>query len=219
MQIRGAIFDMDGTLTDSMYIWRSAASNYIKSLGKTPAPDLDERVSHKSVFDTITVFREEYGLTGTDEEISGGVFATVSEIYGKTVVLKEGALELIRELYEKNIPICVATATDRAISGPALERLGLAPYIKKLFTVAEVGVGKDSPDIYFEALGCLGSSPEDTVVFEDAPYAVRTARAAGFNVVGLYEDVYKDEWEYIKETAQISAVSLKEVLGKFNNAE
>ncbi len=215
MKIKGAIFDMDGTLTDSMYIWRSAASNYIRSLGKTPAPDLDARVSHKSVFDTITTFREEYGIEGTDEEISSGVFATVSRIYSEKVVLKEGVLDLIRELYNKGVPICIATATDREISGPAMERLGLSPYIKRLFTVAEVGKGKDDPDIYFEALKELGCEVSETAVFEDAPYAVKTSKAAGFITVGLYEDVYSDEWEDIKSIADISAVSMKELLGKF----
>lgn len=219
MKIRGAIFDMDGTLTDSMYIWRSAASEYIKSLGKTPAPDLDERVSHKSVFDTVKTFREEYGIEGTDEEISASVFATVERVYREKVVLKEGVLELVRELYEKGVPICIATATDRPISGAALERLGLSPYVRRLFTVAEVGKGKDSPDIYFEALRELGSDVSDTLVFEDAPYAVKTAKAAGFPVVGLYEDVYSDEWEDIKKIADISAITMKELSGKFDYAE
>lgn len=219
MKIRGAIFDMDGTLTDSMYIWRSAASEYIKSLGKTPAPDLDERVSHKSVFDTVKTFREEYGVEGTDEEISSSVFATVERVYREKVVLKEGVLDLICELHGKGIPICIATATDRPISGAAIERLGLAPYVKKLFTVAEVGKGKDNPDIYFEALRELGSDVSDTLVFEDAPYAVKTAKAAGFPVIGLYEDVYSDEWEDIKKFADISVISMKELLGKIDNAE
>lgn len=215
MKVKGAIFDMDGTLTDSMYIWRSAASNYIRSIGKIPSPDLDERVSHKSVFDTIKTFREEYGIEGTDEEISAGVFATVSRIYREKVVLKEGVSELVKELFDKGIPICIATATDRPISGAAMERLGLSPYVKKLFTVAEVGKGKDDPDIYFEALRELGCTPSEALVFEDAPYAVKTAKAAGFITIGLYEDVYKDEWEDIKNIADDYAVSMKELLGKF----
>ncbi|MBE6911248.1 MAG: HAD family phosphatase [Ruminococcaceae bacterium] len=215
MKVKGVIFDMDGTLTDSMYIWRSAASNYIRSIGKTPSPDLDERVSHKSVFDTIATFREEYGIEGTDEEISAGVFNSVSRIYSEKVVLKEGVLDLVKELYNKGLLICIATATDREISGPAIERLGLSPYVKKLFTVAEVGKGKDDPDIYFEALRELGCTPSETLVFEDAPYAVKTAKAAGFITIGLYEDVYKDEWEDIKNIADDYAVSMKELLGKF----
>lgn len=215
MKIRGAIFDMDGTLADSMYIWLTVASEFLKSRGKTPAPDIDKRMYDKSVFDTVDVFRSEYGIEGSDEEIMRSVYSFVEKRYEDNVGLKDGVIEFLEYLKNKGIPMCIATATDRYISEPATIRLGIRPYMKELFTVKEIGKGKGHPDIYLKAAELLGTAPEETVVFEDALYAVKTAKAAGFKVVAIHEDGYAPDWEEAKATADIAVNTPRELIGMF----
>lgn len=215
MKIRGAIFDMDGTLADSMSIWLTVASEFLKSRGKTPAPDIDKRMYDKSVFDTVDVFRSEYGIEGSDEEIMKSVYSFVEKRYEDAVGLKDGVIELLDYLKDKGIPMCIATATDKYISEPATMRLGIRPYMKEIFTVKEIGKGKSHPDIYYKAAELLGTNPSETVVFEDALYAVKTAKAAGFKVVGIHEDGYASDWEDVKKTADLSVNSPRELIGMF----
>ena len=188
MKISGAIFDMDGTLTDSMFIWEDLGKRYLISCGVTPSENLREEIKKLTVFETAEYFRERYGLKKTNEEIYAGVDALLWPMYRDEVSPKEGVQLVLETLKEHGIPMVVATATDRHIVEMVLEKSGLLGYFSEIFTTGAVGAGKEDPLIFKIALQSLGTPKAETIVFEDTLYAIKTAKQAGFLIAGVYDD-------------------------------
>ena len=193
--IKGAIFDLDGTLLDSMFIWDTIGEEYLRSLGKEPHEDLKETFMTLTLEEAAEYYREHYGVTLSVKEIVDGVNSMVEETYRTKVTLKPGIAEYLAWLKENGVRMCVATVTDRYLVEETLERLGVRHYFSKIFTCAEVGFGKDKPIIYQKALEHLGTEKRDTYVFEDMLFALNTAKTDGFPTVGVYDrhEVHQDE--------------------------
>lgn len=189
--IKGAIFDLDGTLLDSMSVWRNMAADYLNSQNITPKDDLFDVVRAMSLADTAIYFREEYGILKTDEQMMAEINRNVEYYYNNVAANKAFVIEYLDLLKQKGIKMCIATATDRYLVEPAVKRNGLDKYFDKIFTCTEVGFGKDTPEIFLEALNYLGTPIEDTYVFEDSLFAIKTAKNAGFPIVGVY-DIHSD---------------------------
>ena len=185
IDFKGAIFDLDGTLLDSMAIWDTVAVDYLRGQGITPNADIYEAVRSMSIQQVCEQFCSVYGVRLNQEQIALGINGMVEDFYFNRAPLKPGVREALDRLGARGVALCVATATDRYLVEAALRRTGILPCFGRIFTCTEVGYGKDVPDIFLRALDFLGTSPEETVVFEDALYAVRTAKAAGFRVVAL----------------------------------
>ena len=198
--IKGAIFDLDGTLLDSMFIWDTIGEEYLRSLGKEPHEDLKETFMTLTLEEAAVYYREHYGVTLSVKEIVDGVNAMVEQTYRTKVTLKPGISEYLAWLKENGVRMCVATVTDRYLVEETLERLGVRHYFSEIFTCAEVGFGKDKPIIYQKALEHLGTEKSDTYVFEDLPFALNTAKTDGFPTVGIYDrhEAHQDE---LKELA------------------
>ena len=198
--IKGAIFDLDGTLLDSMFIWDTIGEEYLRSLGKEPHEDLKETFMTLTLEEAAEYYREHYGVTLSVKEIVDGVNAMVEQTYRTKVTLKPGIAEYLAWLKENGVRMCVATVTDRYLVEETLERLGVRHYFSEIFTCAEVGFGKDKPVIYQKALEHLGTEKSDTYVFEDLPFALNTAKTDGFPTVGVYDrhEAHQDE---LKELA------------------
>lgn len=210
MTFKAAIFDMDGTLTDSMHIWDTAGITYLKSKGITPAPDLRERSRALSLDQVIDLYRQEYGIQDSRTQILADFDAIVEAEYQK-VPLKSGVLELLQLLSQHQIPMIVATASPLHIVTDTLKRLNILSYFSEVLTCGDIGIGKDHPDIYLKAAFLMGSEPAETLVFEDALHAIRTATDAGFYVIGVYdhsEGVNEDKIkplcnEYVKSFTEL----------------
>lgn len=187
MKITGAIFDMDGTLLDSMHLWEDIGEDILKTLDITPRDDLREQLRPLSLTQAAEYLIAEYGVQYPVAQIEELVNESLEHQYREVVLPKPGAPELLEELRACGIPMCVATATARNLAVAALTRTGLLPYFEAVFTCAEVGEGKDSPTIFLQALDCLGTEKETTPVFEDALFAIETAKKAGFPVVAIYD--------------------------------
>ena len=198
MKITGAIFDMDGTLTDSMFIWNDLGSRYLISCGATPRGNIREQTKKLTVLETAEYFRTEYGLVKTDEEIYAGLNELLWPMYRDEAFAKDGVILLLDSLKKRDVPMVVATATDRHIVEMVLEKNGLLRYFSEIFTTGEVGAGKEAPLIFERALECLGTPKRETIVFEDTLYAIRTAKKAGFMVAGIYDDSQADLQDEIK---------------------
>ena len=203
LTIRGAIFDMDGTLLDSMPIWVHYASTYLASRGITPPPGLDEEIATYTIADAIDYLRERFGLPETREELLAGVARMTDDLYGR-ILPKSGVPELLERLHRAGVPMAVATMTERPVVEKTLQRLGLLRYFTAIFTCAEVGARKNTPVIYEAAMAALGTRREETAVFEDAWYAVKTASAAGFPVVAIYDESSGAHWEKAKAVAALA---------------
>ncbi len=211
MKLKGAIFDLDGTLLDSMGMWYTIGDEYLMARGCTPEPGLWEKLKTLSMLQTAVYFKEEYGLQDCEEEVISQVNAMIEYKYAREVQFKPSALDFIKKLDRLGIKMCVATATDRHLVEAALKRLGSMEYFCGILTCTEVGCGKDRPLIYERALELLNTKKEETIVFEDALHAVETAKKAGFLVAGIQEAGAEEDREQIKRTADWYLTSFDEL--------
>lgn len=207
--IKGAIFDVDGTLLDSMEIWEDVAIRYLKSIGVEAEPDLPEVMFTMSLPEGAAYVKEHYRLTRETDEIIQGVLDIIRKYYEETAPLKPGVTKILEELSRKRIPMTVATSNNKEAVEAAFKRLGIASYFSRIFTCEEVGAGKTRPDIYMKAAEYMGTRPEETVIFEDVLHAIRTAKKAGFLAVGLYDEASKADQEEIKKEADWYAKSME----------
>ena len=198
--LKGAIFDFDGTLVDSMFIWDTIGEDYLRSLGKEPHEDLKETFMTLTLEEAAEYYRTHYGVTLSVKEIVDGVNAMVEGIYRTRVTLKHGVADYLRLLKENGARMCIATVTDRYLVEETLDRLGILQYFSEIFTCAEVGYGKDKPIIYRKALEHLDTAKNETYVFEDSLFALKTAKADGFTTVGVY-DRHENRQDNLKNLA------------------
>ena len=195
MKIKCAIFDFDGTLFDSMFIWDSVGEIYLRSLGKEPKPSMREDVRPLSLYQSACYFRKEYALSLSVEEIMAGVNQTIEHFYIHEVLPKPGVVDFLEQIKEAKIQMCIATASDRYQIESALSRCGVDHYFEAIFTCSEVGHGKDEPVIFQKAMEYFGADRSAAVVFEDALHAVQTAKADGFAVAAVFDNSEKRQSE------------------------
>ena len=196
--VKGASFDLDGTLLDSMFIWDTFGEEYLKTLGIEPRENLAETFKTFTLEQAAAYYREHYGVTHSVSAIVNDINNMVSEIYRAKVKLKSGVKEFLKRLYDNGVKMCVATVTDRPIAEEVLKRLGVLEYFSAIFTCAEVGYNKETPEIYRFALKHLETKKEETVVFEDVLHALTTAKDDGFKVAAVY-DAHESRQEQMKE--------------------
>lgn len=199
MDKRFAIFDMDGTLIDSMGFWRNLALEYLSSKGVTNIPpDMPERIKPLTMSESAAVFIQEFGLTGDPE---AEMNAMMEEHYRKDIPLKAGVREYLQTLHKNAVRMCAASATAEHLMDSCLTRLGVRDCFEFLLSCETVGAGKHSPLIYHEAAKRLGAAPKEVAVYEDALYAVQTAKNAQYYVVGVYDDSAAGDWQTIEKLA------------------
>lgn len=219
MKIGGCIFDVDGTLLDSMPIWDRIGEDYLLSIGYTPKEKLNEVFRNMSLLEAARYYQTEYGVTLGIQEILEGVNAMLAHFYFSEAPLKDGVRELLMRLRDMDIPLCIATATDRYLAEAALLRCGVLSFFGQIFTCSEAGSGKDDPQIFEEAQRFLGTKKAETIVFDDALYAIRTAKNAGFPVAAVY-DVHEKRPGEVRSLADVYLENLREPdpLGKILSA-
>lgn len=200
MSIKGIIFDFDGTLFDSMSIWETAGTDYLTSLGCTAEKDLGKKLKTMSLTQSAEYLKVNYALPLSAAEIMDGVNTTVEDFYFYRAMPKNHVISLLSVFQSKGIKMCIATATDRYQVEAALTRCDMLDYFDGIFTCSEVGHGKDEPDIFEIACKAMGTDKSEIVVFEDAYHAAKTAKDAGFYVVGVYD-------QYEKRTTELKALA------------
>lgn len=200
--LKGVIFDFDGTLFDSMFVWDAVGETYLRSLGKEPEEGLRKALKNMSLQQSAAYLQEHYQLKLSVEEICAGINRTVESFYFHTVQPKPGILEMLEEMKQRNINMCIATATDRYQVNAALARCHMDHYFSGIFTCTEAGKGKDDPAIFRTAMASLHTERSNTIVFEDAHYAIRTAKEDGFMVAAVY-DAHEEKQQEIRQMADV----------------
>lgn len=204
---KGFIFDVDGTILDSMSIWMDAGKLYLESLGIKTDENIGEVMFEMTMEQGAKYLQDNYNVELSIEEICQGINDRVFEFYEKEAPEKEGIREVLEKAKKRKISMTIATSTDRPMIEAALKRLDLIDYFQEIFTTTEVGKGKDSPDIFNKAMLAMNTSPENTWLFDDAAYSLATAKKMGINTVGVY-DVHSDGRQ--DEVKKFSNVYIKE---------
>ena len=207
----GAIFDLDGTLLDSMHIWSEIGLKFLKNEGVTPPPGASEEFVKLSLVQAAEFYIKNYAPEKTVLDIVKSINALVEDFYFNEVLLKKGVIEFLDFLKERNVKMCVATATDKYMVEKALERNGIRDYFSEIFTCTNVGAGKDSPVIYDKALEHLGTEKGTTFIFEDALYAIETANKADYKIVGIKDVSEPADPEKVKELCTIYINEYQEI--------
>lgn len=202
MKIKGIIFDFDGTLFDSMWVWLDIPEKYLNSIGKEAKPDLLEVLHRMCLREAAEYLKKQYEIEQTVDEIISGINEIVKDYYYYQVKPKAGLEEFLKALKDKGIKMCIATASEYDHVKTALNRCGISEYFEDILTCEIVGFGKDKPDIYIQSAKLLKTEASQTLVVEDALHGALTAKNAGFKIAGIYD---KSEPQYLmlKQKADI----------------
>lgn len=212
MRLQSAIFDMDGTLIDSMGMWRSLGRGLLERHGITPPEDLDEQMKPLNLQEGVAWCREYGKLSEPLDVLIQEIWDRVEHFYRHEVQAKPGVKECLSILKMEGVWMYIATATDRPLAEAALKQAGIDGYFRGIVTCREAGQGKDQgPEVYERALRRLRSNKKDTVVFEDALHAVKTAKDAGFRVAALYDPSAETDQEEMKRIADYYFRSFQEL--------
>jgi HAD superfamily hydrolase (TIGR01509 family) len=210
--IEAVLFDLDGTLVDSMWMWRTIDIEYLARFGIEMPSNLQEEIAGISVTQTAVYFQKAFGITDSVGKIISDWDAMARQKYKEEVPLKPGTLAFLKDLKEKNIPCAIATSNSRTLTEEVLQSHKIKPFFKEIITGEDIHKGKPDPDVYLECARCLGISPEKCLVFEDIPYGILAGKRAGMKVCAIEEDYAKEDVNEVRALADYYICSYEDIL-------
>jgi HAD superfamily hydrolase (TIGR01509 family) len=206
MKISGAIFDMDGTLIDSLgywdVLWKTLGEKYLNDKDFSPSPYTQKAVRTVTMREAARIIHENEKIGKSTDEIFVLADALLLDFYRNTVELKPGAMELLEFLCSNKVKMCVASASAPHLLDAVIEKFGFDKFFPKIISCNDVGKGKEEPDVFIVAHEYLDTGKDETWIFEDSVVALQTAHDAGYNTVGVY-DKYGFDIERIKRISTI----------------
>lgn len=202
MNITGAIFDFDGTVFDSMHIWKGVKFQFFDRIGLVLSEEDKKEFAGLFLLESIEKAKMKYDLKLTDKELFNEFFTLIKEKYLADTKPKNDIIEFLEKLKSKGVKMGIATATGEPALIAVLEKFNMLHYFEEIYSTYTVGASKTEPKVYDVVLNELGTDKETTWIFEDALYAARTAKKAGYNVVGIY-DKSELEQEELKKLVDI----------------
>ena len=183
------LFDLDGTLVDSMWMWKEIDIEYLGRFGYTCPPDLQKIIEGMSFSETAEYFKSRFQIPDSIDEIKAAWIQMSIEKYRNEVPLKPGALRLLQYLERTGKKAGIATSNGRDMVDAVLESLQIRPCFQVIATACEVAAGKPAPDIYLEVARRLQTDPSRCMVFEDVPAGILAGKRAGMRVCAV-EDAF-----------------------------
>ncbi|MEG1993679.1 MAG: HAD family phosphatase [Oscillospiraceae bacterium] len=211
MKFKYAIFDMDGTLINSMYEWGRLSRNFLQSHNIEYNDNISRIVSKMTLEGAAEYFAFNFDLGLKKEQVYYEMMKRMEFYYENKFVLKAGVKDYLLLLHKNNIKLCVATSTNEKLAIKCLERLGIINLFENVFSCETYGLSKRKPDIYNMAANYMGGKPEETAVFEDAPFAAQTAKNAGFITIGVYDVCFKNEQNILTNICDKYIISFEEL--------
>ena len=210
--IEGAICDVDGTILDSMPMWDNIGRIYLQQKGIEAEPNLNRVMFTMTMPEAADYLKQKYALPRSPEEIITEINGMIQKFYENKVPMKAGVYSLLLSLHARGIPITAASLSQRGMIEAAFYRLGIDRLFRRVFTSTEIGAGKDRPDIFYAAQTHMGTDISSTWVFEDGLYAMKTAKAAGFRICGVFDPSSISDQEEIQSVCDIYLPSYEGVL-------
>lgn len=189
---KAVIFDLDGTLIDSMWMWYAIDVEYLQQFGYTCPSDLQQKIEGMSFSETARYFKERFAIPDTIDQIKQAWTVMTIDKYRHEVPLKKGVIRFLKVLKRTGYKLGIATSNGREMVDVVLESLELRQYFDQVTTACEVAAGKPEPDIYLKVAGDLQVKPEECLVFEDVSAGIMAGKAAGMLVCAV-EDEYSRE--------------------------
>lgn len=185
---KAVIFDMDGSLVDSMWIWPEVDREYMQKYGITPPETFHKDIEGMSYVQTAQYFLDTFPVLGCSvEEVCREWTKMTRELYRTRVPLKPGAGEFLERMESQGIRMGIATSNSRELAEEALDALHIRNYFSAVITSDEVQKGKPAPDVYLKAAGDLRVHPRECLVFEDIPNGIRAGKRAGMSVCAVHD--------------------------------
>ncbi|HEX3025944.1 MAG TPA: HAD family phosphatase [Clostridia bacterium] len=210
-QARGAVFDFDGTLADSLGVWKNVDRKFFENRG-LPEPDgYEQAIQSMSITETAEYTRALAGLPESCEEIIKEWHELAREEYNENVRLKPGAADFVLRLRNQGLKLALATASCREFYEPVLKSAGIYGCFDAFTTLEEVSRNKSFPDIYEKTAEKLGLKTQECVAFEDILPAVCGAKSCGMKVIGVYDSHSERDSARIKQAADGYILSFKEI--------
>lgn len=210
--MKAAIFDLDGTLLDSMWVWDKLATNYLVSLGVEPPDNLRDSLKKLSLLEGCHYIKERVSVKKSAEEMNEDIENILDDYYANKFELKPYVLEILEELKKRSVKMCLATATDDKLVLKAFERLKIGGYFDFIQTSNAIKIGKKDPRFFQLAIERLGFDAKDIWVFEDALHCVISAKKCGLNVVGIYDESEKEDTVEKKKNVDIYIENFSELI-------
>jgi HAD superfamily hydrolase (TIGR01509 family) len=199
-EYRGAVFDLDGTLIDSMWVWDGLCRDWLVEKGKSPGADLEQTIEIMTLTQSAEYVIRRFGIDHSPEEILAQWNAIALDRYKNEVPLKAGMAELIRKLHKNGVKLAVATSCFPEACEAVLRRYGLRDLFSAILYTDEAPGDKGDPRIWLAAAERIGLPPEDCVVFEDLYKALGGVRSAGMGFAAVYDKTCTD-WKAMKAEA------------------
>lgn len=207
-----AIFDLDGTLIDSMEVWKKADYALLKKYGRKPDEEYSQKIITLNFTQGAEFIIQKFEIDRSPEEIKEELFQMVQEEYFYHLNLKEGVREYLHFLKRKGIPLAIATSSIRKMCEAVLKRNEIYHLFDEIVFAEEEGKGKEDPAFFLETAKRIGVSSEECVVFEDTLHAAEGAKKAGMTVIGVFDSYSSKQEEKMKQCCDRYIFSFQELL-------